>query len=79
MVQTDKLGLTYFDILQEHPTRPISSDEVKRLTEHYGLIWDSTSDKMKEICGLKFITREGYIRKNLKYYHGLVIQEIGTE
>lgn len=61
----------FFDMLKTYPAKPITQEEIERLKTHYGLIWNSMSEFTREMLGLKHVTLEGYVRKNLKYYHGI--------
>ncbi len=58
-----------FDPMKTYPTKRISIEEVHRLIDHYGMIYDAMSSSVKELCGLDFITKKYYIIRSLKRYH----------
>jgi hypothetical protein len=56
------------------PKRNYSLKEIERIKNNYGVIWDVMTDKVKELCKLQLITREGYIRMNLERDFGIILE-----
>ena len=63
-----------FDGTHTHPKRDYSPKEVERFKHNFGVIWDVMTDKVKELCKLQYVTREGYIRMNLERDFGIIIE-----
>jgi hypothetical protein len=56
------------------PKRNHSPKEVERIKNNYGIIWDVMTDKVKELCKLQLVTRDGYIRMNLERDFGIILE-----
>ena len=63
--------MALYSIAKAGMLREYSPEDVEKIKRSYGIIWDTTNDASKKILGLHLITREGYIRKNLKVNHGI--------
>ena len=63
--------MALYDAVKAGMFREYSPKDIETLKRSYGIIWDTTNDASKKILGLHLITREGYIRKNLKVNHGI--------
>lgn len=53
-------------------------EDIERYKRSYGVIWDTMSERTKDLCKLQYVTREGYIRMNIKKDLGIDIEPIET-